>query len=146
VADTNSAPCVERRRPGRPDYTNPHLIVLLRGEQHREDAGTEPERGVAAGGGSPGWDIVLVVLAIMAWAIIGLLIWLVLRLFVARQKALVGAGREGREWRLNDCPCDQHPSCRTGRHVNPCGAGGNVSPSATWVTLPVGVPKTFSSS
>jgi hypothetical protein len=42
VADTNAAPFVERRRPGRVEYTNPHLIALLRGNPAREDAATEP--------------------------------------------------------------------------------------------------------
>jgi hypothetical protein len=80
VAATNAKPFVERRRPGRVEYTNPHLIAFLRGERVREDATTELGRGVADGAGSPNWAIVILALAIASWAAVGVLAWLVTRL------------------------------------------------------------------
>jgi hypothetical protein len=41
---------------------------------------------------------------------------------------------------------DQQLSCRIRRHVKLRGAPGSLSPSRTWTTAPVGLPKTFSSS
>jgi hypothetical protein len=92
AANTNAKPFVERRRPGRVEYTNPHLIALLRDEPARElaareapqDVGTEPHRGVADGAGSPNWAIVILALSIASWAVVGVLAWLawlVIRLF-----------------------------------------------------------------
>jgi len=83
VADTNAAPSVERRRPGRVEYTNQRLIALLRGKSAREDVPTAPatlSARRAGRAGSPGWPIVLLVLVIAVWATIGLLVWLAFRL------------------------------------------------------------------
>jgi hypothetical protein len=80
MANSGTEPFVERRRPGRVDHTNPHLIALLRGKPARQDAAAEPDRGLADGAGSPGWPIVLLVLAIASWAVVGMLAWLVIRL------------------------------------------------------------------
>jgi hypothetical protein len=83
AANTKAEPFVERRRPGRVEYTNPHLIALLRGEPVREDVGTEPDRGVTDGAGSPNWAIVILALAIASWVVVGVLArlaWLVIRL------------------------------------------------------------------
>jgi len=76
AANTDAKPFVERRRPGRVEYTNPDLIALLRGEPAPEDAATEPDSGVADGAVSPNWAIVILALAIASWAAVGVLAWL----------------------------------------------------------------------
>jgi len=76
AADTNAEPFVERRRPGRVEYTNPHLIAVLRGEPAPEAAATEPDSDVADAAGSPNWAIVLLALVIASWAVVGVLAWL----------------------------------------------------------------------
>jgi hypothetical protein len=87
AADTNAKPFIERRRPGRAEYTNPHLIALLLGKLARElatreapqDVRTEPDRGIADDAGSPGapgWPIALLALAIASWVVVGVLVWL----------------------------------------------------------------------
>jgi hypothetical protein len=85
VDKTNAEPFIERRRPGRVEYTNPHLIALLRGKRIRdeEDTAKGPDRGVVDGSRSPGtrsWGALLPVLAIASWAALGVLAWLVIRL------------------------------------------------------------------
>ena len=80
AANTKAEPFVERRRPGRVEYTNPDLIALLRGEPAPGDAATEPDSGVADGARSPNWAIVILALAIASWAAVGVLAWLVTRL------------------------------------------------------------------
>jgi hypothetical protein len=80
VADTNAAPSVERRRPGRVEYTNQRLIALLRGKRVGDEADTAATGPAKLSAEPPDRSVVLVVLAVMAWALIGLLIWLVLRL------------------------------------------------------------------
>jgi len=103
AANINAKPFVERRRPGRVEYTNPHLIALLRGEPARElatreapqDVGTEPDRGIAEDAGSPHWAIVLLARAIAAWAAVGVTRVARDPAVVARREALVGPGGEG---------------------------------------------------
>jgi hypothetical protein len=85
AANTDVKPFVERRRPGRVHYTSPNLIALLRGKRIRdeEDTATGPDRGSADATRSPrvrSWGAILPVLAIAAWAFIGMLAWLVIRL------------------------------------------------------------------
>jgi hypothetical protein len=77
AANTDAKPFVERRRPGRVEYTNPHL----RGEPGTRGCPDGPDSGVADGAGSPGWPVVLLALAIASWAAVGVLAWwLVVRL------------------------------------------------------------------
>ena len=85
AANTDAKPFVERRRPGRVHYTSTNLIALLRGKRIRddEDTATKPDRNSSDAAGPPGawsWGAGLPVLAIAAWAAIGVLAWLVIRL------------------------------------------------------------------
>jgi hypothetical protein len=72
---------IERRRPGRAGYTNWHLIALLRGEAAKKGDPTVPdERDAAVNSGST-WPLrFLVGLAVVLWAVVGLLVRLVIRL------------------------------------------------------------------
>jgi hypothetical protein len=80
-------PVVGRRRAGRVHYTSPNLIALLRGKRTRddEDIATELDRGgpdgvAARSPGARSWGALLPVLAIVAWAALGVLVWTVIRL------------------------------------------------------------------
>ena len=81
-AAPDSCPLVERRRPGRLAYTNPHLIALLRGRVVHEDDPAGPDRQAAAAdsSGSAYSLTPLVLLAVVLWAVVGFLIRLVIRL------------------------------------------------------------------
>ena len=79
-SDPGSAPpdsrrLVERRRPGRLAYTNPHLIALLRGRVFQKDDSAGPDKSGSAYSLAP-----LVLLAVVLWAVVGFLIRLVIRL------------------------------------------------------------------
>jgi hypothetical protein len=81
ITASGSWPFVERRRPGRAGYTNWHLIALLRGQAAKKDDSAEPgERHAAVNSGSTWPLIFLVVLAVVLWAVVGLLARLVIRL------------------------------------------------------------------
>jgi hypothetical protein len=43
ITTTGAWPVVERRRPGRANYTNPHLIALLRGQAAKKDGSAAPD-------------------------------------------------------------------------------------------------------
>ena len=81
VKAPGSWPTVERRRPGRADYTNRHLIALLRGQAVREDDSARSAEPDAAVNSETAWPLIfLVVLAVVLWAVVGLLVRLVIRL------------------------------------------------------------------
>ena len=84
VATSSTPTLVERRRPGRTEYSNPHAIALMRSPAASVDASAEfeelssaaedddalaPAKGILAG----------LVLSLPLWALIGAGAWLLLR-------------------------------------------------------------------
>jgi hypothetical protein len=69
----------DRRRPGRVDYSNPHLISLLRGEASSvgPNVGKLPIGEVDSLSTARGIGV-SVVLGVLAWAAIAVVLWLVL--------------------------------------------------------------------
>ena len=71
----------ERRRPGRPDYVNPNLVPLLRGEALPErPLNDEINSSYGLEHATPLLGIaVSVILSIPLWGIFGLVAWAILR-------------------------------------------------------------------
>jgi hypothetical protein len=81
ITTSGAWPFGERRRLGRSVYANQHLIALLRGQAVKKNGSARPgEPGAVVDPGSTWPPIFLIVLAVVLWAVLGLLVRLVTRL------------------------------------------------------------------